>query len=369
MRDLVTIGKPAVLPLCREFELTDQQRMMRRLAFALRAIGDPRAVPTLIRVLPKTLQPPQSDYGLIVEDDGLVAFMRKHGVPGGREHGRYFSFRRPVRETYHALTHLTNRNLDGRRLCDMHRAVDRRRLARQERLYHAAAREWADWWEANWQRFDVDASFSKVELPAYTPPDLSDYPTGRGLTANATMGHGSSGNVLSPIGDPDRGADFFLDLDTGSRWHWPTDLPVDDSSAETVRAARQWAADQGADLMCLAMPDEQGKVTFTLAGIDLQLWEIDPLDAQNIDRRVRAGRLPEGRPVPDRLLHYDPQTGRHYPQPGSSFLYVTREQGLGTITITDFVTRKRDLTGMPSGMLEGVGFHRGVRFDYRCIAR
>ncbi len=52
MLELVTIGKPPVLPLCREFESTSEQRMMRRLAFALRAIGDPRAVPTLIRVLP-----------------------------------------------------------------------------------------------------------------------------------------------------------------------------------------------------------------------------------------------------------------------------------------------------------------------------
>jgi hypothetical protein len=47
MRELVTIGKPAVIPLCREFEATDEPRMMRRLAFALRAIGDPRAVPVV----------------------------------------------------------------------------------------------------------------------------------------------------------------------------------------------------------------------------------------------------------------------------------------------------------------------------------
>ena len=368
MRELVTIGKPAVLPLCKEFEATDQQRMMRRLAFALRAIGDPRAVPTLIRVLPKTLQPPMSDFGLIVADNELAVFMRKH-IDGGRRGGQYFSFRRPVRETHYALTRLTKRNVDVSELSGMSKAKDPRRLAQQEQAYHKAASEWAAWWGANWEKFNVDESFSKVDLPPYAPRDLSDYPTGLGLTKNATVdGNGKSRMVVTPLGDADKNSDFFLDLDTGGEPRWPAKLPHNDSSPEVVTAAREWAATKGVDLMCVPSRNAEGDVVYTLIGIGLQLWEIDPFEAKNIAKRVAKGELPEGREVEDALLHYDPKTKQHVPKRGSSFLYVTREQGLGVITITDFVTEVRDLTGF-GGPPRGVGFNRGVRFDYRTIAR
>lgn len=147
MRDLVTIGKPAVLPVCKEFEATDQPRMMQRLAFALGAIGDPRAMPTLIRVLPKTLQPPVASRRLLVADIDLAAFMRQHGGDPGNE-GQRFGFRRPFHATHQTLAKLTRRNVEVSKLFDRSKAIDLRRLARQERIYHQAASEWAEWWEA-----------------------------------------------------------------------------------------------------------------------------------------------------------------------------------------------------------------------------
>ena len=117
------------------------------------------------------------------------------------------------------------------------------------------------------------------------------------------------------------------------------------------------------------MPDDDGKITYTLIGIGLQLWEIDPFDAENIAKRVAEGKLPEGREVKDALLHYDARTDQYVPKRGSSFVYVTREHGLGVITITDFVTQVRDLTGSPLSPPQGVGFHRGVRFNYKSIVR
>src|SRR4051812_33537739 len=80
MRELVAIGSKAVPQLCDELDRTTVDRTQRRLAFALRAIGDARAVPALIRSIPKTLQPPSSDYGLIVADAELTAFMQKHDL-------------------------------------------------------------------------------------------------------------------------------------------------------------------------------------------------------------------------------------------------------------------------------------------------
>ena len=54
-RRLTEIGKPAVPPLIEELDRTTADRPLRSLGFTLRAIGDPRAVPALIRAIPRTL--------------------------------------------------------------------------------------------------------------------------------------------------------------------------------------------------------------------------------------------------------------------------------------------------------------------------
>jgi len=368
MRELTIIGSDAVPALCKEFETTDDSFMMRRLAFSLRAIGDPRAVPTLIRVLPKTLLIGSSDMSLIVEDKTLSAFMRRHSARQRTEVGAYFDFGRAVRETHSTLTRLTKRNVDGSELFGMMRSIDRRRVGIQEKQYHEAAAEWSAWWEANAEQFGVEPEFRKVNLPAYRAADLSDYPTGRELTKNAQAGTRMGEYVLRPIGDTGDRGDFFLDLDTGRRLGWPQGLPREDSSAETVQAAKESAAKRQADLMCVAMPDLNGKLTYTLTGIGLKLWEIKPSDAQDIRKRIADGKLPEGREVKDVLWHYDTETNRLVPNRGGSFLYLTREQGLGVINITGLVTE----VGNPGGYgppLRGVGYNHGVRFNHQYIAR
>ncbi|MCY2983015.1 MAG: hypothetical protein NTY15_05185 [Planctomycetota bacterium] len=77
MRELVAIGSDAIPQLSAELDQTTEGPMLRRLAFALRAIGDARAVPALIRAIPKTLQPSSSDYGLAIDDNELLSFMQK----------------------------------------------------------------------------------------------------------------------------------------------------------------------------------------------------------------------------------------------------------------------------------------------------
>src|SRR5438552_16802014 len=49
MRELVAVGRAAVPELCAELDRTTENRTLRRFGFALRAIGDPRAAPALIR--------------------------------------------------------------------------------------------------------------------------------------------------------------------------------------------------------------------------------------------------------------------------------------------------------------------------------
>src|SRR5437868_11916439 len=84
MPELVAVGQEAVPPLCAELDRTTVDRAIRRLAFALRAIGDPRAVPGLIRAIPRTHLPSSSDYGLIVADQALTEFMQKHDLDESR---------------------------------------------------------------------------------------------------------------------------------------------------------------------------------------------------------------------------------------------------------------------------------------------
>ena len=60
--DLVQIGKPAVPALIEELDRTTENRPLRSLGFTLRAIGDPRAVPALIRD-PADARPGRSDFG------------------------------------------------------------------------------------------------------------------------------------------------------------------------------------------------------------------------------------------------------------------------------------------------------------------
>jgi hypothetical protein len=56
IRELATIGKAAVPELVAELDRTDRDATLRSLAFCLRAIDDPRAVPALIRAIPKALR-------------------------------------------------------------------------------------------------------------------------------------------------------------------------------------------------------------------------------------------------------------------------------------------------------------------------
>ena len=137
----------------------------------------------------------------------------------------------------------------------------------------------------------------------------------------------------------------------------------------TEEAATKWASDHGVDLMCVAQPLDDGTVQYVLKGVGLQLWEIDPLDARNIERRLKEGKLPEGRRLDQpALLHFDAKSGKYVAQTGCSFLYLTKDESLGLITITDFITEARDITGM-AGAPKGVGFYRGVMFDLEAIAR
>jgi hypothetical protein len=361
MRELVAIGPSALPQICEELDHTTQDRTIRRLAFALRAIGDPRAVPALIRAIPKTLLPSSSDYGLIVSDVKLAEFMQQHNLGG--EKGLYFSFGRPVREVFGTLHKLTGQAFGDDEIFSIHLSDDPRRRVLQCRLYLRQARRWQAWWEANWTKFTRDPAYEKVQ---FATADETLRPPTSALTKTARLSQdGESGEVLSPPGENGKFVTYFLDLDTGYEPNWPSHIPRDESRLDQKQLAK-WALENGVDLMCVTHRAADGSETYTLRAFNMQVWELTPREVRNLDRSLAAGALPKGREVGELLMHYDAESGRLIPDADAAFLYVTREGCRGLIEITDHITRTEDLTGRLDAP-KGVGFHKGVQFNLRPI--
>ncbi len=365
MRELVAVGREAVPQLCDELDRTTENRMLRRLGFALRAIGDARAVPALIRAIPKTLLPSSSDYGLMVSDRELTDFMQMHDLGEGTG-GDYFDLGRPVREIFGALHGLTGQNFDDAELFGMSLSEDPRRQVLQRRIYAEQAQRWQAWWETNWRGFTDDAAYQKVNLKI-ARESLPPAPDPRSLGKTARLLGGMTGAVLSPAIETGQHVWHFFDLDTGYRPNWPAQFPRDEASLDAKQMA-DWASRSGVDLMCVTHRAPDGTETFVLRALGMQVREIDPRDVRNLERLIADGTLPEGRPVDELLMHYDIRSRQLVPDANAAFLFVTREGNMGLIETTDRVTRTANLSGIAAGSpMSGVGFHKGVRFNWKSI--
>ncbi len=397
MQELVTIGPTAVPQICEELDRTNQDRVLRRLSFALRAIGDPRAVPSLIHAIPKTLLPASSDFGLSVQDPKLAAFVRQHELPGTK--GRYLSYGRPVRELFGALHKLTGQDFDDSEIYSLHLSEDPRRRSLQRRLYLRQARRWQTWWEANGTNFTHDAAYQKAHLVA--ADETLPFPKSLGRTSH--LGDGISGEVLSPASEQGKYATYFLDLDTGYQPKWPSGIPQEESRLDQKQLAK-WALENGVDLMCVTHRDRTAPRPTSSRPSTCAVWELTPREVRNLDRSVAAARqrigralkrevgrkvadqddtgdaiadkpdtarevaekLRTGREAGEFLMHHDAESGRQVPDADAAFLFETRDGSIGLIEITDHVTRTEDITGRLTA-LKGVGYHRGVKFDLKSI--
>jgi beta-lactamase regulating signal transducer with metallopeptidase domain len=363
MRELVAIGRDATPQLCAELDRTTGDRTLRRLGFAARAIGDTRAVPALIRAIPRTLLPASSDYGLIVEDGQLAEFMQEHDLRDGPVRGRYFDFGRAVREVTGALRGLTGQGFDDAEIFGVDRSEDPRRRWHQRQLFMRQARRWQTWWEAHWREFTEDAAYQRVDLKV---DDVAPPPVTTRLGPGARLGEGVIGAVLSPANEGGGHAEYFYDLDTGASPGWPAHIPRDEARSDPKQLA-DWAADRGVDLMCVTHRAADGTETFVLRSFGMRAWEISPRDLRNLDKLIAAGTPPKGHDVGELLMHHDEGSKRSVPDANAAFLYVTREGSMGLIETTDRVTRKADLTGGLGDPPAGVGFHTGVRFNLKSI--
>ncbi|MCC9604736.1 hypothetical protein LOC68_26515 [Blastopirellula sp. JC732] len=360
-RELIALGPQAVPQLIAELDATKHEGMLRRLGFALRAIGDPRAVPALIRAIPKTHVPTGSDCGLRIDSSELTALLRKYDLDE-QDRGDWISYERPVGEICGALHKLTGQNFDDMALSSIHLSEDPRRAIMQQRRFDRHAQLWQSWWEQNWRTLTLDEQFATVGLKSEEkpiPPPMAE------LGPTAKYGNGRIGASLSPVSVQGRYNRHFLDLDTGYEPHPPAAF-IKEGAKPTEAEVSAWAAEQGCDLICVPYPTDVGKSAVALKAIDMQVREISLTDARKIKHWIASGKLPEGRQVEDQfLVHYDPKTQRFVPGAESAFLYTTEEGCIGMITI-----------GMPNGEETMIGLEdlnasdvlpRRATFDLREI--
>ena len=358
MRELVNIGSDAIPQLSAELDQTTETGMLRRLPFALRAIGDARAVPALIRAIPRAVGR-IGDYGLIVHDKELLAFMQQHDLDKGNA-GPHFGLGSPVHELFGALQKLTGKNFNDSEFFSINLSKDPRRQILQRRIIGQHAQRWQQWWEANWQSLTKDAAFQNVNLKIVDEPMP---PAAQTLGKTASLSGIWSGAVLSPAIQKGEHAWHFYDLDSGYRPAWPAEVPGDESAQDSKRLA-DWTQEKGVDLMCVTHRSADGKETYVLRAIGMNVREISPRELRNIERLIAAGTLPEGRPVGEVLMHFDSESRQLIPEANAAFIFVTREGNMGLIEITDRITRTANMTGLASSPSSGgVGFHLGVQFN------
>ena len=362
MRELTAVGREAVPQLCAELDRTTEDRMLRRLGFALRAIGDPRAVPALIRAIPRTLLPSSSDYGLDVSDKELMKFMHMHDVDKGKG-GEYFDLGRPVREIIGTLHRLTRQDFEDAELFGMSLSEDPRRQVLQRRIYRRQAQRWQAWWEANSRSFTDDGAYQKVNLNVGDEPPP---PAPQALGKTARLSGVMDGAVLSPATQEGQHAWHCYDLDAGYAPIWPTRIPRDEASRDPKQLA-EWASQSGVDLICITHRSPDGSETYVLRALGMKVREIDSRALRNLDNLIAAGTPPEGRPVGELLMHYDTKSQQFVPDANAAFLFITREGNMGVIETTDRVTRTANLSGIAASPSPGVGFHMGVRFNLKEI--
>ncbi len=387
IRALARIGRPAVPPLIEELDRTTDDCVLRSLAFTLRAIGDPRAVPGLIRAIPRTLIDDRGDFGLWVRDAELLAFMQKHDI-SPEPAMPVFAFGRPFREIAGALHSLTGQRFNEADVGYVGLVGSPKQRWLQRRVLHENATRWAVWWKKNWRRFTDDPDYAKVSVaPLPEVPKVAEmpadqpFPTGNLVRATTT----SANNLLGP---PQTGEYYrtFKDLDSGVEIRWPEDLP--DASKAKGDEIAAFAAREGYDLRGTEhTAPESGRSYYAIQGLGIRAWQIDNIRFDTIEQDLKGGKPPKlDRPARDLLIDVDRKTGVYHPENKATFLFVTRDGTTGVLQVTGLVTdlfrpddlgkpaRREDMRpeppegpGKPAQLKSIRGFFRGVQYSCKFI--
>ncbi|MEM7314028.1 MAG: hypothetical protein AAF497_12850, partial [Planctomycetota bacterium] len=345
-------------------------------AFAARAIGDRRSIPALIRAIPRTLLPGRSDYGLIIKDDKLGAFLQKHdldpGEPGNWNDAWRFGYGRAQREVFGTLQSMTGQKMDEFELRFVHLQGTKRQRQTARRQFDRVAEQWAIWWEANWNTLVDDAAYSKVGLaskPLAEPATPRDYvwPTGPKLILESV----SKGGTVQLISESESSC-CFLDLDTGRTAGWPKELGKQPTGADAntadLRKLTAWARKEGFDVLGIKLgPKGKDKPRYCVQPIGMQTWKITPDEYRRLpDAMHGKTKYPLSRPV-KMMVPDEPMGTEQRGEGNNAFLFVTNEGTAGVMILTAQVTEIGGGGGYSTSSNSTRGFFRGVRYELRAF--
>jgi hypothetical protein len=313
IRELVEIGKPAVPELVAELDRTDRNSTLRSLGFALRAIGDRRAVPALIRAIPKTRDNQGSDCGVVIVDPELRAFMKKHQnyrEEKGKETD-WVACGRPVNEIVTALDKLT-----GTPIPHPGKGNDDRR------------ERWLAWWEKHKKEFADDDALKAV---ARRPRDV-DVVEEAGLAKFGPLFPTGPNWRLGPVREVTLDLEQFangkalLDFDTGRAFEIWEGRPRGEAVAQTRVGVihQEWMHDQGVDVRNNGM----------LNGVDLNAWLVEDSRWETLEDEIKAGgRLELGSETTSYLIPFENGPTDFKEDRIGTFLFTTRSGGRGIVQI------------------------------------
>jgi hypothetical protein len=368
LKEIADIGPDAVPDLIAELDATDSDIMQRNMGFLLRAIGDKRAVPALIRALPRTCRKPGSDMGCRAKDEALLAFLQKHDLDENNEPGEY-GYGRPIREISGALQKLTGTKQNEDELNFVFLSGGVQQQLAQRRLYYRCAERWAEWWEANWKEHVDDEAYATVNLPPGDDAPSIEFPHG----PDYRQGSGMSGTILeSELAA--KGRFVFYDLDTGRALAIPERLRELPDSAERRDAIEAWSADEGFDLMGTEFtPKGETKSHYAIRTLGLSAWQVADERWNSFAAEVpQVEPLKLGRPAAGLLLRQDDKTKAVSATEPAVFLFRTREGAFGILrlgveVLDDDMSDRIGKPAMGDIDLDPVGFYKGRRMSYRLI--
>ena len=366
LMDLTNVGSAAVPKIIERLDQTEDDRMIASLAFVLRAIGDKRGVPALIRAIPKNLLPSQCNWlsrSQLTKGE-MDLFFQKHRFKGQGD--AVIGCSNSQTELEMALDSLTDAKLP---ISHTFGSGTERQVYLQRQLLHKDAKRWSDWWEQNSSRFVDDVAYANVRLSPFTQnePDAVDpnevldqlkWQSTRELSTLQKAGFASKGGYFSA----------FMDLDTGRSeaipQSWRDKLPSDSERADLL----VWAEKEGFDLFCELIEEADHKTGhFVLRGLGLKAWQIDDKlwDATFYNPTSWSEMAKNGRVViGDRLVPFAKEKNALDPAAIGVFLFVTSEGTPGWIYVGPQLTDEPDQSGVISAdwLHDNKSFVKGRRF-------
>ncbi len=338
IRELAEMEDRALPELIRELDETDRDASLRALGFTLRAIGDPRAVPALIRAIPKTLRPPGSDCAIHVSDPDSRRFMEKHQRHPSTEDR--ISYGRPVNEILGAIERLTGHEYpagkDPLRHVFLARDAQKADPAKEEakrKRFADRMEYWQSWWAEHRDEFVTEKDLETVELPAGEGDPIAE----AALAEFGPMFPAGPGAKLTPVREVVLenssfwNAPSYIDFDTGRVYEKMQG--IDSIPAEQLDRAPLpivgWERAMGIDARCQGMFQVE----------DLHLWRIDNARWETFEQEIKGrGPVALGPEAKSRLT---PGEG----EPPATYLFTTREGGAGILRLSPHIpgTRQRRL--------------------------